>query len=233
MSATQGTFSVAELVGIVVGTTAAVLIIISVILLSVIRRRRRRRETAGRDWDYQPPQTWEETLPRQSQAAPIPQQPVMRQTTPPMDLSPIFSPTSTHNLEEALLSAERINSHTRPEPLPYQYSHSQTTSPIQYHNHHQFPNHPAPPAPVIIPLYHRHQQQYIRKEADSNSPQSPTHSSPISPYYPSPSSASPARPPHRTQPAAAGSPRRGAAAGGTGRCSARTRRRAVSEGCRR
>lgn len=186
MSATQGTFSVAELVGIVVGTTAAVLIVISVILVSVIRRRRRRRETAGRDWEYQPPQTWEETLPRQSQAAPIPQQPVMRQTTPPMDLSPIFSPTSTHNLEEALLRAERINSHTRPEPQPYQYSHSQTTSPIQYHNHHQFPNHPAPPAPVIIPLYHRHQQQYIRKEADSNSPQSPTHSSPISPYYPSP-----------------------------------------------
>ncbi|TLD22040.1 hypothetical protein PspLS_07890 [Pyricularia sp. CBS 133598] len=197
MSSTQGTFSVAELVGIVIGTTAAVLIIVSVILLSVIRRRRQRRETEARDWGYQP-QTWEETLPRQSQVAPIPQQPVMRQPTPPMDLSPIFSPTSTHNLEEALLRAERVNSDPQPEPQPCRYSHSQTTSPtspIQYLNPHQFPD---PPAPAIIPLYQQqqqqqhqqqqphHQHQYIRKETDSISSQSPTYLSPFSQHYSSP-----------------------------------------------
>ncbi|KAI6363569.1 hypothetical protein MCOR25_005853 [Pyricularia grisea] len=199
MSSTQGTFSVTELVGIVIGTTAAVLIIVSVILLSVIRRRRRRRETAGLDWGYQP-QKWEETLPKQTQAVPIPHQPVMRQATPPMDLSPIFSPTSAPNLEEALLRAERVNSYPQPELQPYQhsYSYSQTaspTSPVQYNKHHQLPDLPAP---ITIPLHHHNhhhhqqqqqqqqQQQYIRKETDSISPQSPTYSSPLSPHYSSP-----------------------------------------------
>ncbi|TLS22030.1 uncharacterized protein PpBr36_09178 [Pyricularia pennisetigena] len=181
----QANFTVAELVGIVIGSTAAVLIIASVIMLSVIRRRRRRRETEVLDWGYQP-QTWEETWPRQSQATGlIPQQPVMRQATPPMDLSPIFSPTSAHNLEEALLRAERVNSYPQPEPQPYRYSQTQTTSPTsatQYHHHHQLP---GPPAPIIVPFYHHQQQQqqqqqqeYTRKEIDSISRQSPTYSSP-------------------------------------------------------